>query len=406
LGESLDLPEVLSKLCRTGQDVMRADAVFLWTLDGSGQVLESVQVAGVQGAEFLGRRIPVGDRHSIVARVFRTGEPAIASPSRTSRLLDQPLTTMLGAQSVLATPISLGRKTVGVLLFSRRGAEVPFTDRDLASALLLVSQAVFAILNAQHYTEQHRRLEEVAALYEFTHAVSRALSATTIAEELLELLKRRPGYHRARVLLRERDSALLRPIVFDGPPSAGWNGTAAASEVARRAMALGSAVHTEISEPRQRPRLAVPLALQGRVIGVVELEGRSGGHYSSVEEALVVSLANQAALAVDNLQLMEDARKVAALREMNQMKSDLLATVSHELRTPLGSIKGYVSTLITYESKLKRDERSEFLRIIDEESDRLTELIDNLLDMSRLEAGMLRVERRPADLEPVARQAV
>ena len=80
------------------------------------------------------------------------------------------------------------------------------------------------------------------------------------------------------------------------------------------------------------------------------------------------------------------------------MKTELLSTVSHELRTPLGSIKGYATTLLTHGSKLKRDEQREFLSIIDSEADRLRELIENLLDMSRLEAGVLRIDKEPTRL--------
>jgi signal transduction histidine kinase len=111
-------------------------------------------------------------------------------------------------------------------------------------------------------------------------------------------------------------------------------------------------------------------------------------------------------LAVENLHLVDETRKVAALRELDRMKTELLGTVSHELRTPLGSIKGYATTLLSYGNKLKRDEQREFLEIIDSEADRLTQLIENLLDMSRLEAGVLRIDREPTRLGEIARDLV
>ena len=72
----------------------------------------------------------------------------------------------------------------------------------------------------------------------------------------------------------------------------------------------------------------------------------------------------------------------------------------------MSSIKGYSTLLLNNEGKLKREERREFLQTIDEESDRLRELIENLLDMSRLDAGVLRVNRQPVDLRAVVEQAV
>jgi signal transduction histidine kinase len=108
--------------------------------------------------------------------------------------------------------------------------------------------------------------------------------------------------------------------------------------------------------------------------------------------------------------LLEEEREAAAahsrelaaanmrLAELDQLKTDFVSMVSHELRTPLGLIKGYTGSLL--EPDLLPDEatRREFLTVIDEETDRLTELVSNLLDMSRIEAGTLRVDAQPTEL--------
>ena len=91
-------------------------------------------------------------------------------------------------------------------------------------------------------------------------------------------------------------------------------------------------------------------------------------------------------------------RDITQERELDEMKSQLLSTVSHELRTPLASIKGFATTLLRQDVAWDEDSRREFLSIIDRESDRLAELISNLLDMSRVEAGTLRVEPEEIDL--------
>jgi len=96
------------------------------------------------------------------------------------------------------------------------------------------------------------------------------------------------------------------------------------------------------------------------------------------------------------------SRELAAanvrLAELDRLKSDFVSMVSHELRTPLGLIKGYTGTLLARDTGLDADTREEFLQVIDEETDRLTELVTNLLDMSRIEAGTLRVDRHPMQL--------
>jgi signal transduction histidine kinase len=93
----------------------------------------------------------------------------------------------------------------------------------------------------------------------------------------------------------------------------------------------------------------------------------------------------------------------ARLSELDRLKSEFVSMVSHELRTPLGLIKGYTGTLLAPDTGLDANTREEFLQVIDEETDRLTELVTNLLDMSRIEAGSLHVDLQPTRLEGLVR---
>lgn len=99
-------------------------------------------------------------------------------------------------------------------------------------------------------------------------------------------------------------------------------------------------------------------------------------------------------------------RDVTRERTADAMKSQLLSTVSHELRTPLASIKGFATTLLRQDVKWDEIAQRDFLHIIEEEADRLTEIIDNLLDMSQIEAGALRVTKEPTALRPLIRSVV
>lgn len=95
-------------------------------------------------------------------------------------------------------------------------------------------------------------------------------------------------------------------------------------------------------------------------------------------------------------------RDVTALRELEQAKSDFVSTVSHELRTPLTSIKAYTATLRRRDVDFDEDTRREFLRIVEEETDRLARLISELLDISRIESGRMELKRRDLDLHKLA----
>ena len=96
---------------------------------------------------------------------------------------------------------------------------------------------------------------------------------------------------------------------------------------------------------------------------------------------------------------------ITADRELDRMRSSLVSTVSHELRTPLAAIKGYASTMLADDVEWDRASQHEFLTIISDESDRLTNLINNLLDLSRIEAGSLKLSREKCDIKATVEQA-
>ncbi len=111
-------------------------------------------------------------------------------------------------------------------------------------------------------------------------------------------------------------------------------------------------------------------------------------------------------LLVEQIHELESITEHKALREMELLKAELLATVSHELRSPLASIKGYAATLLRHERRISREERREFLLAINEASDRLAVVIDRLLEISQLETGSITIERTPVNLAYLAREAI
>lgn len=96
---------------------------------------------------------------------------------------------------------------------------------------------------------------------------------------------------------------------------------------------------------------------------------------------------------------------ITADRELDRMRASLVSTVSHELRTPLAAIKGYATTLLAEDVQWDGESQKEFLKIISDESDRLSELVNNILDLSRLDAGALQLERVECDLSGIIQRA-
>jgi two-component system sensor histidine kinase KdpD len=152
-------------------------------------------------------------------------------------------------------------------------------------------------------------------------------------------------------------------------------------------------------------QLYLPLRLERETIGVLQIEtaGASIGHD---RERLLEAFADEAAGSLHRVALAASARAADELRETDKLRSSLLSSVSHDLRTPLTAIKASVANLLSPEVDWSPQARREFLGAIDRETDRLTRLVTNLLDLSRIEAGALRLDLDWNDLEELLRNAV
>jgi signal transduction histidine kinase len=153
-------------------------------------------------------------------------------------------------------------------------------------------------------------------------------------------------------------------------------------------------------------QMVVPLAANEKLHGILFIGADEASRYNKSDEHLVASVAGLAAVAIHNVHLNAEAAKVDALRELDRLKTELLSTVSHELRTPLASIKGYSTTLLRSDVEWDQQEQTEFLGMIDEEADRLSSLINDLLEMSAIEAGVFQIRRRMTNVGKLAQKLV
>jgi two-component system sensor histidine kinase KdpD len=131
-----------------------------------------------------------------------------------------------------------------------------------------------------------------------------------------------------------------------------------------------------------------------------------GRALSPDDERLLRALADQLALALDNQTLAADADEAAALADVDAVRTAMLRAVSHDLRTPLASIKAMVSGLRDPTVSWSADELAEALLTVDEETDRLTQLVGNLLDASRLQIGTLAISLQAADVSDIVTSAL
>jgi K+-sensing histidine kinase KdpD len=150
--------------------------------------------------------------------------------------------------------------------------------------------------------------------------------------------------------------------------------------------------------------ITVPIQARERFLGVLSVFVHRPYELTAYEKDLFVAIGQQAGMAMENMQLLEDAAQIQLLRELDRLRSELIANASHELRTPLGLIKIFVTALLMDEVEFSKEKRHEFLLGIEDETSKLEAIVDNLLDLGRMESGRLRLEKHPIDLANLIRR--
>lgn len=248
------------------------------------------------------------------------------------------------------------------------------------------------------------RPQELEAVYAISRAVAGAIDIESVLDEIIRLA--RPVFiFDIMVLYLKRGEDSLEPAYARAigrgrsqEAELAW-GEAVAAEVIQKHQIVIRKEEVEDVDDRSSIRysLGMPLGLD-RSSALVFL--RFGGPiYKPDQIRLAEFIGAHVAQLLERDQLVQKIVSLEAERRLDRLQEDFIATISHELLTPLGFIKGYATTLLREDATWDDATRSEFLTIIDEEADRLHELIDNLMDSSRLQAGTLRMSFQPVRLD-------
>ena len=160
--------------------------------------------------------------------------------------------------------------------------------------------------------------------------------------------------------------------------------------------------------------LMVPVIYEHRLIGILGLAAKKSFEwYSSEDIELLQTLMLQMAVSIENAGKVEDLKKMVELetsykelQRVNEIKDNFLTMISHDLRTPMTSIRGYASFMKKRPEQIDKDTMAEYAGIIVEESDRLTRLINDILDLQRFEAGMMQMELEDLELTVLVKQSL
>ncbi|OGT80524.1 MAG: hypothetical protein A3H91_12460 [Gammaproteobacteria bacterium RIFCSPLOWO2_02_FULL_61_13] len=320
----------------------------------------------------------------------------------------------MNRRTLVAVPLVRDGKAFGSIGISKN-VSTAVTDRQMALLRTFADQAVIAIENARLFNELQSSLEHQTATGELLRAISRAsFDLPSLLQGLTETAAQLCDANRCNIFRPDAEGKYLPFVQFgyDGDPGAlemlkrtplaiGRQSAAGRAVLDRKPVHIpdvSSDPEFRLSEIQKRlafaTLLAVPMLRDGEVIGVITMNrGPEPRPFNDKHIALVTAFADQAVIAIENVRLIEEIQeKSAQLEVANRHKSEFLANMSHELRTPLNAIIGFSEVLSDKMFGEVNDKQLQYLKTIHASGQHLLSLINDILDLAKIEAGRMELE--------------
>lgn len=371
---SLDTQTVLNRILEQVGRLMSVEKIALVALDEDAGLFRARASRGLSQRYAEQLAIQPSEPLSVTMRAIRSGEPIQISDTEQDPTFTalRPRARAEGYRSMLAVPLKTHHTPASALLVYRPDPH-EFTPQEVRLLVNFANHATMAIENAALYTRSDTRLKEQTRRIE---ALIQSMQDGLIMGDLYG----RVVYANRRV----HDLAGLAAETLQG--------------MELRQVLEHILAH---SADRHKAQQDLELLLEQKNQQEKELQVTVAGQKVDLR-LQAFDVTDPEGISIGQGLILKDT---TADRELDRMKSSLVSTVSHELRTPLAAIKGYATTLLAEDVEWDRASQKEFLQIISGESDRLSELVNNLLDLSRIEAGSLKIEQQECKVDELVARA-
>ena len=395
----LDLDELLGALLERTREILDVDTCAILLLDERTNELVARAALGIEEEVEQGVRIPVGG--GFAGRIAAEKRPVILDDVDHAHVLN-PILREKGIKSMVGVPLVVEGEVSGVL---HVGSLVPrdFRENEVELLQLVADRAAIAIEHARLYEAERAARERIEHVQAVTDA---ALAHLEVNELLHVLLPRIRDILRtdtcAVLLLDEQTNELVARAALGIEEEVGVRiplGAGFAGRVAAEARPMVIDVDEyEVYNPILRQKhlksmLGVPLIVRGASLGVLHVGTLTPREFTRDDVELLQIVSERVAIAIERARLHEE------LVQLDQLKLNFVANASHELRTPATSVYGVLKTLSERGSELTEELREQLLRVGVEQGERLRRLLEELLDLSRLDAHAISVEPRPLVLK-------
>jgi signal transduction histidine kinase len=315
---------------------------------------------------------------------------------------------MTGIRGTVLIPLRAQNRWVGMLSYSW-ATPTTFTARD-ERIYTTIGQQVTSLVEAIRSADlTQQRAKDLEILAQMSAEATSNLNIDLLLQNVADLTKERFGrYHAHIYLYDEGDDAL---VLAAGAGEAGRQMVAQGhripfdredSVVATVARTRKGIIINDVSQnenhfhnpflPETKAEMAVPMIVSDKLVGVLDIQDSETHAFSDMNLRVKETLGNQIAVAVEN------ARSYAQAREADRLKSEFLASMSHELRTPLNSIIGYSEVMLDGIDGNLTEDMEEDVRAIHGSGQHLLNIINDILDLAKIEAGKMVIDPQPVNL--------
>jgi signal transduction histidine kinase len=398
---------VVEEILRIIEQVVQCDRSVLFLYDEDADVLR------LQDSRDRGFVLPLSEP-TILRRVLHSGLGEVVNDVDADAESNPMFADALNARQLVAAPLVLTDKTLGVVgaINSRRGA---FTHEDLRLLTVLADRVALTIENGELVARLQRQVQELEGLHRLSRLLLSSETMEHIVGESIRIVAEMLHCEKMALLLNDESANSLVAmssavglddgqveglrITLDEPSLAGTVFRTKTPLVSNDAPNDAWVNRHMVELLGIESLLAVPLTTGPKPIGVLKAMNAQKGFFSDDDVRFAMLLGGQVgALVESSMGRQRERQLVQKLREADRTKSEFVSMLAHELKGPMTTILGFSETLKQQWTRVPDEKKISIIDIVAKETGRLSRLVNDLLDVSRMEAGTLRYELNPVSL--------